>query len=72
MVWIVGIGGALGAAARFLLGNLISDKAGKSSPFPAHTWIINVSGSFLLGLSTQLHFSNHINEWLWLFAGTGF
>ena len=66
------MGGSLGAAARLLLGNFISKKARKRYPFPMGTWIINITGSFLLGLITQLYLSNHINEWLWLFGGAGF
>ena len=36
------------------------------------TWIINITGSFLLGLITQLYLTNLINEWLWFFSGVGF
>lgn len=41
---IVGIGGALGAVARWGLGELVPDGPG----FPATTLAINVTGSFLL------------------------
>lgn len=72
MIWVIGIGGSLGAAARFIVGNLISKGTQKVYPFPIGTWIINIAGSFLFGLLTQLHLSNHISEWLWLFGGIGF
>lgn len=72
MIWIIGIGGSLGAATRFLLGNLISRKSRKIYPFPTATWIINMTGSFLLGFMAQLHLANQISEWLWLFGGVGF
>lgn len=72
MIWIIGIGGSLGAAARFILGNLISKKSQKLYPFPIGTWIINITGSFLLGLLAQLYLTNQIGEWLWLFGGVGF
>ncbi|WP_085994282.1 fluoride efflux transporter CrcB [Oceanobacillus senegalensis] len=72
MIWVIGIGGSLGGAARFIVGNLISKGAQKSHTFPMGTWIINITGSFLLGLITHLHLSNHISEWLWLFGGVGF
>lgn|SRR5699024_131769 len=72
MIWIVGLGGSLGAAARFLLGNLISRRALNIYPFPIGTWIVNITGSFLLGLIAQLHLTNQVGEWLWLFGGVGF
>ena len=72
MIWIIGIGGSLGAAARFLLGNLIRKGTQKIDPFPIGTWIINITGSFLLGLLAQFHLANVISDWLWFFAGVGF
>ena len=72
MIWIIGIGGALGAAARFIVGNIINKRTKIAYPFPLGTWIINIAGSFLLGLITQLYLSNNIGEWLWLFGGVGF
>lgn len=72
MIWVIGIGGSLGAAARFIAGNLICKGTQKVHPFPMGTWIINITGSFLLGFITQLHLSNHISELLWLFGGVGF
>lgn len=70
MIWIVGAGGSLGAAARYLLGNLVNRKMQKS--FPVGTWVINITGSFLLGFIAQLHLANQISEWFWLFGGIGF
>ncbi|WP_164670067.1 fluoride efflux transporter CrcB [Virgibacillus doumboii] len=70
MIWFIGIGGSLGAAVRYLLGNLISGRT--QNPFPLGTWIINITGSFLLGYLAQLHLTNQISEWLWLFGGVGF
>ncbi|WP_449355671.1 fluoride efflux transporter CrcB [Virgibacillus natechei] len=72
MIWVIGIGGSLGAAVRFILGNMISTGTQKVKPFPVGTWIINITGSFLLGFITQLYLSNHISEWLWFFGGVGF
>lgn len=72
MIWMIGIGGSLGAAARFLLGNLIRRRAPEIEPFPIGTWIINITGSFLLGLLTQLHLTNVISDLLWYFVGVGF
>lgn len=49
---MVGIGGFLGAIARFWVGGYISDRMGTG--FPYGTFIINCSGSFLIGLIITL------------------
>ncbi|MDM5326602.1 fluoride efflux transporter CrcB [Neobacillus sp. CF12] len=71
MIWLVGIGGSLGAAARYLLGSLINRRK-NFDRFPLGTWVINISGSFFLGLLAQLHLANDISEWLWFLVGVGF
>jgi fluoride exporter len=45
---MVGIGGFLGSIARYWLGGYIGNRMGTS--FPYGTFVINLSGSFLLGL----------------------
>jgi fluoride exporter len=49
---MVGIGGFLGAIARFWLGGFISEKIG--TRFPFGTFVINCSGSFLIGFMITL------------------
>ncbi|HTQ61204.1 MAG TPA: fluoride efflux transporter CrcB [Candidatus Solibacter sp.] len=49
---MVGIGGFLGAIARFWLGGFISAKIG--TRFPFGTFVINCSGSFLIGFMITL------------------
>jgi CrcB protein len=49
---IVGIGGFLGTIARYAVGLWIGRKWG--SGFPMGTFIVNVSGSFLIGLLMYL------------------
>lgn len=71
MIWLVGIGGSLGAGARYLLGNLINRRKGYDQ-FPLGTWVINSTGSFLLGMLAQLHLANDISDWLWYLVGVGF
>jgi CrcB protein len=44
---MVGIGGFVGAIVRFALGNYIGNRFG--SRFPYGTFVINISGSFLIG-----------------------
>ncbi len=46
-IWWVGLGGFLGANARYLLGGYIADRWG--TVFPYGTFVINVTGSFILG-----------------------
>jgi len=47
VIWWVGLGGFLGANARYLLGGFISERWGVV--FPYGTFVINVTGSFILG-----------------------
>jgi fluoride exporter len=49
---MVGIGGFVGAIARFWLGSYIGGKMG--TRFPYGTFVINISGSFLVGLILTL------------------
>jgi CrcB protein len=46
-IWWVGLGGFLGANARYLLGGFISERWGATFPFG--TFVINITGSFILG-----------------------
>ncbi|TWD91633.1 CrcB protein [Neobacillus bataviensis] len=66
----VGIGGIFGAIMRFQLGKWITAKT--SGVFPIGTFIINITGSFVLGLLAVLHLEKEIPEWFWLLCGTGF
>jgi CrcB protein len=50
--WMVGFGGFLGSIARFWLGSYITIRMG--ARFPYGTFIINLSGSFLIGLVVTL------------------
>jgi crcB protein len=52
---IIGIGGFLGANARYLVGNWAAQRWG--TEFPSGTLLINVAGSFLLGLFATLAMS---------------
>ena len=46
-IWWVGLGGFLGANARYLVSGYISDRWG--AVFPLGTFVINITGSFILG-----------------------
>ena len=58
--FMVGIGGFLGSVLRFWLGSFIGGRLG--ARFPYGTFVINVTGSFLVGvivtvLATRAHWS---------------
>lgn len=46
----IAVAGALGAPARYLVDGLVQRRT--DGPFPWGTFVVNVSGSFLLGLLT--------------------
>ena len=48
MVWYIAVGSAIGGVSRYLLGGLTQRLIGGT--FPVGTLLINVTGSFLLGL----------------------
>ena len=50
--FIIGLGGFLGAVARYAIGLWIGQKWGRT--FPLGTFFINVSGSFLIGFLMTL------------------
>jgi CrcB protein len=68
--WIIGSGGILGALARYWLAGLFKIPVGG---FPTGTFIINLTGSFVLGLFFTLISERFtvLVEWR-LFFATGF
>lgn len=48
MLWYIAIGSALGGVSRYLVGGLVQRATGAG--FPTGTLLVNVTGSFLLGL----------------------
>lgn len=65
---LIALAGGLGAAARFLVDSLLSRIAAR---FPLGTLVINVTGSFLLGLLTGSLMAGAASEVVAI-AGTGF
>jgi CrcB protein len=57
---LVGIGGAIGGVARFWVSGLIATRFGQT--FPLGTLIVNVTGSFVIGLLAAL--SEPEGRWL--------
>jgi fluoride exporter len=50
--FMIAIGGAAGAIARYVLGNYVGSRLGFR--FPYGTFVINISGCFLVGVSMAL------------------
>jgi CrcB protein len=70
-ILFVGIGGFLGSVARYLLGGWISNRY--RGAFPIATFLINVSGSFILGLFLTLTTERVFVDPRWrLFVSVGF
>ena len=68
---VVTVGGALGALSRYGLGVWISSKWNHG--FPLHTFLINISGAFLLGFIHILFIERlNINPLWRLGIGVGF
>ena len=67
---VVGVGGALGAVARFVADAVV--RLNFRSQVPVGTVAINVSGSLLLGLLTGLVMYHGVPSMLTTVAGTGF
>jgi CrcB protein len=66
----VAVGGALGSVLRYLISTWFVERVGSS--FPWGTFVINVSGSFLIGIVLQLALSRTgFNPYFRLFFATG-
>ncbi len=63
---LVGIGGIFGGISRYQLGKFISQKS--KTTFPIGTFIINITGAFLLGLLSSLDTGKNI----YILLGDGF
>jgi fluoride exporter len=70
VVLCVAIGGLVGAPTRFLVDRLVADRM--ESDFPLGTLLINVSGSFVLGLLTGLDLAGQMPLLVKALIGTGF
>lgn len=70
LVIIIGLAGAFGALSRYLLGRFIAERA--RTQFPLGTFVINISGAFVIGLLFALVAHKHISAALQLTLATGF
>jgi len=69
-VLAVAAGGFVGAPTRFVVDRFVADRV--ETDFPLGTFLINVTGSFLLGLLTGLSLAGHMPELVSALLGAGF
>ncbi|HXG24359.1 MAG TPA: fluoride efflux transporter CrcB [Chthonomonadales bacterium] len=67
---VIGLGGFIGANARYIIGGWVQQKWGSS--FPYGTFVINITGSFILGLFATLALRFTWSEYLRLWVAIGF
>jgi len=67
---VVAVGGLIGAPSRYLLDRAITSRS--ASDLPWGTFVINITGSFLLGLLTGLSLTGHLPAIGTALLGTGF
>ncbi|MDH2903775.1 MAG: fluoride efflux transporter CrcB [Actinomycetota bacterium] len=66
----VALGGFVGAPSRYLIDRAVNNRV--ESDLPWGTFLVNISGSFVLGLLTGLSLSNHLSSVAKALLGTGF
>lgn len=64
---LVGLGGALGSMLRYFTGTIV-----KNAQWPVATFLVNILGSFILGILVAwgIKQEGNMKNWI-LFAGTG-
>lgn len=70
LVFCLLLGGAIGAPARYLIDGWVQDRV--SGVFPWGTFVINVTGSLLLGVITGLALYHGLGDLPKIAIGTGF
>jgi fluoride exporter len=70
MIILIGLGGSFGALLRYLIGVKMPRKS--TAVFPFATFLINSTGSLLLGIVGALFSMDLLSEWAWYFVGVGF
>lgn len=66
----VGLAASLGAVCRYLLDQLVQHQHDQT--FPWGTFVINISGSLLLGVITGLAIHHGLPKWPTVVVGVGF
>lgn len=66
---LVGFGAAFGAVARYVVDQAVARR--RDGTFPAGTWVINITGSFVLGLLAGLATRHGLSTDAVAIVGTG-
>ena len=66
---LVGLGAAFGAVARYVVDQAVARR--RDRVFPAGTWVINITGSFVLGLLAGLATHHGLSTDVVAIVGTG-
>jgi CrcB protein len=69
LAFVVGVAGSLGAVARYLVDAAVRSRLGPA--FPIGTWIVNLVGSFVLGVVASGRFASLDGGNLRTIVGTG-
>lgn len=71
MTWLlVAVFGAIGAPSRYVVDRYVQERT--RGVFPWGTFVINVSGAFVLGLLTALEARHHLTPDVEIALGVGF
>lgn len=66
----IGLAGAMGATARYLLDGAVQDRT--RGPWPFGTLVVNIAGSFVLGFLTGLVLHHNLSSTTKTIIGAGF
>lgn len=70
LIFAIGLAGACGALVRYIFGRYIAERI--SSQFPLGTFLINVTGAFVIGMLFALTAHKLMNPTLQIILATGF
>jgi CrcB protein len=70
VVLCVALGGFVGAPARLLADRFVADRI--ETDFPLGTFLVNISGSLILGFLTGIGLAGHLPSDVEALVGTGF
>ncbi|MBK8686495.1 MAG: fluoride efflux transporter CrcB [Bacteroidetes bacterium] len=68
-IFIVFIGGGLGSVFRYAIGTWVGNEV---YTWPWASWLVNLIGSFIIGILFGWSSMGEKNQALWLFGATGF
>ena len=67
---LVALGAAIGSFGRYQIGALVQDLAGDPN-FPLGTFLVNISGAFLIGLAFGISLRGYVSSGTWTLVVVG-